>query len=226
MIFANTLHFGWTHSGAASPNLSPFPFREGSLSWQAVTWVLENSEATLGSRLVMICIGSHANREGLEACPSLNSIAKETLLSPREVVYCIQALEESGELHIDRGGGRGNPNRYSLPFVRGWIEKVQAIGGKYQKKETRKGLHSLNSVNSATTKKNSAIHDKKQCNALDVKPEESKTSTLQPLEPLKNRTVREVADSISIPRTVKSQPELLAERDRQLKAMREKGYLQ
>lgn len=183
------------------------------MSWQAVTWVLENSEATLGSRLVMLSIASHANREGKSAFPSLDTIALETLLSRREVIYAVQSLEELGELRIERGIGRGNPNNYELPRVAAWLEKVQ-------------GLHQLEKTKGASRKIKGAIHDNKRCNPPSVKTKESTTSTLQPLENRKDLTVKSVAKSLSIPRTAKNQPELLAERDRQIAAMREKGYLQ
>ncbi len=101
------------------------PLVGGFLSWQAVTWVLEQSEATLGSRLVLLSIASHSNREGKNAFPSLDTIAREALLCRREVMYCVQSLEELGELRVHRGIGRGNPNHYELPRVPVWLEKVQ-----------------------------------------------------------------------------------------------------
>jgi len=180
------------------------------MSWQAVTWVLEHSESTLGSRLVLLCIASHANREGKNAFPSLDTLAREALLSRREVIYAVQSLEEAGELRVHRGIGRGNPNRYELPWVPSWLEKVQ-------------GLHQLKG---ATPKLKGAIRNNKRCNALDVNTEESIVSTLQPLEPSKALTVKEVCKSLSIPKPSKSTPELLAERDRQINALREKGYIQ
>ena len=183
------------------------------MSWQAVTWVLENSEATLGSRLVLLSIASHANREGKSAFPSLDTIVLETLLSRREVIYAVQSLEELGELRVERGIGRGNPNNYELPRVAPWLEKVQ-------------GLHQLEKQKGASRKIKGAIHNNKRCNPPDVKSEESTTSPLQPLENRKDLTVKTVAKSLSIPRTVKTQTELIAERDRQIAAMRERGYIQ
>ena len=91
------------------------------MSWQAVTWVLERSEATLGSRLVLLSIASHSNREGRQAWPSVDTISLEAKLSRREVQYCVRELEDSGELHCVRGGGRGHSNHYELPFVAEWL---------------------------------------------------------------------------------------------------------
>lgn len=195
-----------------------------AMSWQAVTWVLEKSEAELGSRLVLLSIASHANREGLSACPSYQTICLETRMSEREVRYCVRALEESGELHVERGVGRGNPNRYSLPFVAGWVRTIQAPGGKYETKGQK--MPHLGNGKGATGNVKGAIYDNKRGNDFDVNPEESSTSLLQPLVTVKDITVKSLAESLSVPRTVKNQEELRAERDRQLAAMKEKGYLQ
>jgi Helix-turn-helix domain len=196
------------------------------MSWQAVTWVLEQSEAELGSRLVLLSIASHANREGQHSCPTLDTICKETLISRREAIYCIQTLEELGELRVERGIGRGNPNRYALPRVAEWVEIVQGIGGKYQKKVQR--LHQLESVKGATEPVKGAICNTKRCNALSVSQEESTTSPLQPLEPYKERTViREAAKKLfPEPSKPPTQNELRKRVDKQLAALRTAGYLQ
>jgi Helix-turn-helix domain len=186
------------------------------VSWQAVTWVLEQSESTLGSRLVLLSIASHANREGKNAFPSLDTIAREALLSRREVIYAVQSMEELGELRVHRGIGRGNPNRYELPLVERWLEKVQRV-------------HQLENGKGATRKLKGAIHDIKRCNDLVLKPKESETSTLQPLEPSKARTViQKSLTSLCVPEPSKplSQEKILQERDRQLTALREKGFIQ
>jgi hypothetical protein len=89
------------------------------VSWQAVTWVLEKSEARLGSRLVLLSIASHANREGRDSWPSVNMICLECRLSRREVQYALRALENNGELRTTEI--RGRSNRYSIPQVEQWI---------------------------------------------------------------------------------------------------------
>ncbi len=89
------------------------------MSWQAVTWVLEFSEATLGSRLVLLSIASHANREGRNSWPSVATICGEARLTRREVQYCLRELEKIGELKtIQRSGGS---SMYHLPNVEFWI---------------------------------------------------------------------------------------------------------
>ena len=180
------------------------------MSWQAVTWVLEESEATLGSRLVLLSIASHANREGKSAFPSLDTIAKETLLCRREVVYCVQALEESGELRVHRGIGRGNPNNYQLPRVENWLRKVHS-------------LHQLE-IKGATEPIKGAIYDNKRCNPLESNSAESTASKLQPLGTVKDRTVRAVLSNLSIPKP--SKPASKAVIEEQKEELRRRGFLQ
>jgi|SRR6266436_9994750 len=186
------------------------------MSWQAVTWVLEFSESEGYSRLVLIAIASHANREGRNAFPSLDTIALEARISRREVVYCIQELEEKGELSILRGIGRGNPNHYELRHVGPWLEKVHIV----HQLESAKGAR--NSVKGANRYTKGANRTQKQVLSL-LQSSESKTERLEPSKAL---TVKAVSDSLSIPEPSKAQGQLRAERDRQLAAMREKGYLQ
>lgn len=180
------------------------------MSWQAVTWVLENSESQLGSRLVLLSIASHANREGRSAFPSIDTISKETLLCRREVVYCVQALEESGELRVKRGIGRGNPNSYELPLVENWIKRVQ-------------GLHQLDGKGAPRPVKG-AIYDTKRCNDIGSNSTESMSSDLQPLEPSKAITVKAVLSKISIPE--RSKPKSKAFFEGQIEELKRKGLWQ
>jgi hypothetical protein len=92
---------------------------EVRLSWQAVTWVLEQSESVLGVRLVLLSIASHSNREGKSAWPSVDTICLEARLSRREVQYCLRKAEQSGELRTIPQKGR--PNSYELPLVIKWL---------------------------------------------------------------------------------------------------------
>jgi hypothetical protein len=185
------------------------------MSWQAVTWVIENSEATLGSRLVLMTIASHANREGLNAFPSIDTIVKETLMSRREVIYAIQSLEEMGELRVKRGIGRGNPNHYELPQVLRWLEKVQDS----HHLESEKGA--LKMRKGAISARKGAISASKQ----DLNPEESSKSNTERLEPSKARTViQEVLKSLSIPEPSKA--ETRAKIEAQKDELRKRGFLQ
>lgn len=84
------------------------------MSVQALAWVLENSRATHGARLVLIAIANHANKDGEDAWPSVRTLAREARLSERQVQYAIRKLEKLGELTIFEGRGPKGCNRYAI----------------------------------------------------------------------------------------------------------------
>ena len=185
------------------------------MSWQAVTWVLEFSESTSYSRLVMIAIASHANREGKNAFPSLDTIAQEARISRREVIYCIQAMEEAGELIVFRGIGRGNPNHYELPQVESWLEKVHAM---HQLEGTKGARKSIKGANQHTKGANRT--QKQVLNLLESS--KSKTERLEPSKAIK--VIEEVSQSLSIPEPSKAIPREAIEA--QKAELRRRGFLQ
>lgn len=65
------------------------------------------------ARHVALTIGVHMSPNATDAYPSLLTIAEETGLSHGTVIKHLPELEFMGLLVIERGGGRGHPNRYS-----------------------------------------------------------------------------------------------------------------
>lgn len=184
------------------------------MSWQAVTWVLEFSEAEGYSRLVLISIASHANREGRNAFPSLDTIAKEAMISRREVIYCVQELEEKGELVVTRGIGRGNPNTYELRHVSLWLEKVHNMH------QLEEGKGAQNTVKGANKRIKGANKTTKQVlNLL-----QSTQYATERLEPSKALTVKSVCKSVSFPEPSKafSRSDIEAQKEE----LRRRGHLQ
>lgn len=80
-----------------------------------MTWVLKHSESRLGDRLVLFSIANHADHIGDRSWPSIDTIADETRMSPRQVQRAIQRLEELGELEVRRGAGPNGTHWYRLP---------------------------------------------------------------------------------------------------------------
>jgi hypothetical protein len=68
------------------------------MSVQALSWVLENSAARLGARLVLIALANHAHDDGSNAYMSQATIAREARLTVRQVRRCLNELETSGEI--------------------------------------------------------------------------------------------------------------------------------
>lgn len=78
------------------------------MSIQAMTWVLDHSEAVGSERLVLLSLANHAHADGSHAFPSAGTIRREARLrSKRTVLYALQALEHGGAI---RRTGVG-PNR-------------------------------------------------------------------------------------------------------------------
>lgn len=86
------------------------------MSVQALTWVLEHSEARLGARLVLIVLADHAHANGTNAFPSVETIAKEARMTSRAVHAALRRLEQDGD--IGRTGKRQSGTIvYAIPGV-------------------------------------------------------------------------------------------------------------
>src|SRR5271156_2668194 len=96
--------------GAVTPR--PFLLTEGKMSVEALSWVFQHSESTLGSRHVLLSIANHAKSDGTGAWPSVATIARESKLSIRQVQYCLVSLVKIGELRVSRGDGPHGCNLY------------------------------------------------------------------------------------------------------------------
>lgn len=79
-----------------------------------MSWVLNESEATLGSRLVLLSIANHADAKGMNSWPAIPTIAQEARVSERQAQRCIKTLEDLGELKVERGGGYAGSHRFVL----------------------------------------------------------------------------------------------------------------
>jgi hypothetical protein len=92
------------------------------MSVQAMTWVFERSDSNGNARLVLLSIANHADREGANAWPSLETIAVESRCSTATVKRAIAELRSIGELHWRRGLGQAGAfrksNLYWLPLMR------------------------------------------------------------------------------------------------------------
>jgi hypothetical protein len=83
------------------------------MSFQAQTWVIDNSKHKGSALLVLLMIANHAHADGTNAFPSLATLAKECRMSDRQITRIIQTLEASGEVNIARSAGRSS-HRYSV----------------------------------------------------------------------------------------------------------------
>jgi hypothetical protein len=88
------------------------------MSIHVMSMVFKHSQATLGSRLVLLAIADNANDHGL-CWPSVNLLAEKSLMSERNVQYALQKLIELGEFEITRRYRETNVYRIKLKGVDG-----------------------------------------------------------------------------------------------------------
>lgn len=69
-----------------------------------MVWVLRHSEATLGSRLVLIALADYAHGDGTNAFPSVEKLALHCRMTRRAVQSALRKLEQEG--HIEQSGKR------------------------------------------------------------------------------------------------------------------------
>lgn len=68
------------------------------MSVHVTSWVLRNSKAELGDRLVLLVLADYAGEHGEEARPSVETISEETRLSERQVQRNLRRLEAEGRI--------------------------------------------------------------------------------------------------------------------------------
>ncbi len=68
------------------------------MSVQAISWVLDHSNAELGTRLVAISVANHADKFGSNAWAAVQTYASEARLSKRQAQRALAALTDAGEL--------------------------------------------------------------------------------------------------------------------------------
>jgi hypothetical protein len=97
-----------------------------SIKIMNAVWHLSKQKAAL--LLLMIAIADNANDDG-EAWPGMHYLAQKTRMSERQTQRLVHNLEKSGELLVERGGGRGNAHRYFI-LVGKSPEEVAALKNK------------------------------------------------------------------------------------------------
>jgi Helix-turn-helix domain len=86
------------------------------MSIRIMTQVWERSQHKGSELLLMLAIADNANDRGL-AYPSLNTLAKKTRITRRNVIFLVKKLIRSGELRVEVGRGPGRTNIYHVDIV-------------------------------------------------------------------------------------------------------------
>lgn len=134
------LRFPNQRTGGRVPLHSAFPLVEGTLSVQAISWVIKHSKHKGNSFVVLMMIANHAKSDGTGAWPSVPTLAREARVSERTVQRCIHRLSRkwSGvkDWHVDPpelkvlvGKGPHGSNLYDIPGVKLSPGGCQIVGG-------------------------------------------------------------------------------------------------
>lgn len=100
------------------------------MSIQAISWVFEHSEATEGSRCLMIAVANHTDQAGSNCWASVDVLAHEARMSRRGTQKALRRLEERGELR-DVGPSKHGTHVYEIAGMRGG-EPSSPPGGELQ----------------------------------------------------------------------------------------------
>jgi len=84
-----------------------------------MSWVIDNSQASSGSLVVLLMIANHCNKDGYGGWVGYETLAKESRMTRRNVMNCVGNLEKLGELKVEVGKGPHRTNLYSLPMMQG-----------------------------------------------------------------------------------------------------------
>ena len=83
------------------------------MAWQTMDWVLDHQGVGGNVKLVAILLANFANDQGL-AWPSIETLAKKTGLSRRQIQRILPQIEKAGLVQISKGGGRKQSHRYQF----------------------------------------------------------------------------------------------------------------
>jgi hypothetical protein len=86
------------------------------MAWQIVAWVLDNPSVRGNLKLVAILLANYANDKGI-AWPSVETLAKQTGLSTRQIQRILPQIEKAGLVKISTGGGRKRTHKYQFTYV-------------------------------------------------------------------------------------------------------------
>lgn len=100
------------------------------MSWEAVSWVIDHSEARDHDRMVLFLIANEVDSEGLDGHPSQRRLARGCRFSQTEARRCILRLEGAGEIVVKRPEkpAPGRFSRYALTMGRDPVELAALLG--------------------------------------------------------------------------------------------------
>ena len=96
---------------------------------EVMVWVLEQDRnITTNEKFVLLGIANHSRPDGTNAFPSLDTLARYTLLSRSTVQRCIKELLKKGFLTYEPGGGRKS-NTYIVTMKYARVAHLEVLEG-------------------------------------------------------------------------------------------------
>lgn len=99
------------------------------MSWQIIHDVLDGSRNKGSALLLLVVIAEFATKDGV-AWPAVSTLATRIRMSARNTRYLIKALENSGELVVERNAGPRGCNRYRVQILQGGKDCREATDGR------------------------------------------------------------------------------------------------
>jgi hypothetical protein len=84
-----------------------------------MAWVIENSKQKASSFVVLLMIANHAHSDGTGAWAGYDTLAKESRITARQVINCVERLAKSGELSVEKSRGPYGTNLYRINGMQG-----------------------------------------------------------------------------------------------------------
>ena len=87
------------------------------MSLDIMKTVWDTSKHRNSRLLAMLCFADHADEDGI-SWPGYEKLAKRCRLTPNRIGKLVKVLEDSREIYVNHGGGRGKSNRYFIALGR------------------------------------------------------------------------------------------------------------
>ena len=82
------------------------------MSWEAHAHVIQLTNVTRTEKLLLYALAHYHSNKRDEAWPSVPTLARDSLMSPRQAIRVLDSLEKKGVLVIERRTGRANVYRF------------------------------------------------------------------------------------------------------------------
>lgn len=79
-----------------------------------MSWVIANSKEKGSRFVVLLMIANHAHSDGRGSWAGYETLARESRISVRQAIRCVQKLEQAGSLTVAHGAGPFKTNLYAV----------------------------------------------------------------------------------------------------------------